>query len=89
MIIATRVSLNPDAQKFVEEKIRSGRYATPEELVSDAIARLRQDDEQAIDTSFTPADLADINEAEAEVARGEVLDWKTVEAQLRKDYLGT
>ena len=64
------LSLSPDLQKFVAEKVRSGQYDSPEEVVREALALLKAQDD------LTPADLDDLRRmlapAIAEADRGEL-----------------
>jgi antitoxin ParD1/3/4 len=39
------IDLNPEMQRFVEEKMRAGRYASASDLVNDAPAALRSEEE--------------------------------------------
>ena len=41
------LSLSPELQKFIEERVRSGRYASAEEVVSAALAKLEQGERDA------------------------------------------
>ena len=34
-------SFSPDIRKYIEEQVNNGRYATPEELIHTALARLQ------------------------------------------------
>src|SRR4051794_26630462 len=58
------ISVPPDLQRFIEEKVQSGEYASPEEVVQAGLSRL-MDDELDDDT------LAPIAEGEAQLDRGE------------------
>ena len=39
------VSLKPDVQKYVEEKVKTGQYASPEEAVNNLLQQPRQREE--------------------------------------------
>ena len=41
------LSLSPELQKFIEERVRSGRYSSAEEVVSAALAKLEQGERDA------------------------------------------
>ena len=78
------VSLSPELGKYVEQQIRAGRFTTPEEVVEAGLARLMLDPPpDALDDE----DLAAIEESEAQIERGEDLDWGEVSAKLRQKYL--
>ena len=81
------LSLNPAARQFIEERVRAGQYATAEEVVHEAIARLRSEEELAAD-ELDDDTLAALEESDAQYERGEVRDWKDVSAELRAKYLG-
>ena len=72
------LTLPPQIQKLIEDRVRSGRYQTPEDVVSAAVAQLDVR-EQAGD--FDPGEL-DALLAEAERG-GESLDGEQVLAELR------
>ena len=79
------ISLSPELKKYVDEQVKAGRFASPKEVVEAGLARLMLDpvpDELDVD------DVAAIDESEAQIARGEDLDWAQVSAALRKKYLG-
>jgi putative addiction module CopG family antidote len=79
------ISLSPELKKYVEEQVRAGRFRSPEEVVEAGLARLMLDPPaDALDDE----DLAAIDESEAQIARGEDLDFAQVSAKLRQKYLG-
>jgi antitoxin ParD1/3/4 len=55
------ILLQPDVQKFVEEKVKSGQYASPEEAVNLLLTHVRQQEE------LSPQD---IEEVRSEIDRG-------------------
>ena len=79
------VSLSPEVRKFIEDRIRTGQYSTPEEVIQEAIARLQSDEEWAALDLDDPT-LAAIEESEAQYQRGEFRDLKDVAADLRARY---
>jgi putative addiction module CopG family antidote len=81
------LSLDPEVWKFIEERVRAGQYATAEDVVREAIARLRSDEELAAE-ELDDETLAALAESDAQYERGEVRDWKDVSAELRAKYLG-
>ena len=48
------LSLNPDLSSFVEEKVRSGQFASSEEVVREALALLKAQD------VVTPGDVDEL-----------------------------
>jgi putative addiction module CopG family antidote len=79
-----KVALSPELERFVEEQVKAGRFASPAEVVEAGLARLMLDQPDELDAE----DLAAIEESEAQIARGEELDWKDVSKELRRKYLG-
>jgi antitoxin ParD1/3/4 len=55
------VSLNPDVQKFVEQKVKAGRYASAEEAVNSLLSMVKEQEQ------CTPRT---IEELRAEIDRG-------------------
>jgi putative addiction module CopG family antidote len=79
-----QVALSPELERFVEEQVKAGRFASPAEVVEAGLARLMLDRPDELDAE----DLAAIEESEAQIARGEDMDWKEVSKELRRKYLG-
>jgi Arc/MetJ-type ribon-helix-helix transcriptional regulator len=77
------LSLNADVQRFIEEKVRAGQFATPEDVVHTAIARLQSDEAIELDDD----ELAAIEEGLAQADRGEGRPWEQVREELRAKYL--
>lgn len=77
------MELNLDARmrKFIEAKVETGEFQSPEEVVSTALALLMHEDRH----EFEPGELARlVAEGEADVARGDVLDGEEVFEKLRR-----
>lgn len=73
------LSLRPEDQQFIEEQIRTGRFASPEDVVGAALDRLRGDGD------FEEGELdALIAEGEADIEKGEVLTAEQVRENLRR-----
>jgi len=79
------ISLNPKLRQYIEEQVRSGRFASPEEVVEAGLARLMLD---PAPDELDDEDLAAIEESERQIERGEDRPWADVSAELRKKYLG-
>jgi putative addiction module CopG family antidote len=69
------VTLQPATERFIDEQIKAGRFATAEAVIEAAIAGLREGDD------LDDATIAAINEAEAEADRGEGVDLDTFRSQ--------
>ncbi len=59
------ITLQPDLQEFVEQKVRAGHYANASDLVND-ILRLLRDHEDAL----MPTDPAELAELRRKIAAG-------------------
>jgi putative addiction module CopG family antidote len=79
------IPLSPELRKYVEEQVRAGRFASPQEVVEAGLARLMLDPPP---DELDDEDLAALEESEAQIERGEDLDWAQVSAALRQKYLG-
>jgi len=78
------VQLRPELEKFVEEKVRTGQYASSAAVVEAALARLMLDPQPELDEQT----LATLEEGEAQADHGEVRDWMELKAELLAKYLG-
>lgn len=77
------LQLRPEVQKFVEDRVKLGQYASTEEVVEAGIARLMLDPEPALDEPTLEA----IEEGEAQGDRDEVVDWQELKKELLSKYL--
>ncbi len=78
------LSLTEETQRFIDEQVKAGRYTSAEDVLEDAVKRMRDEDELELDE----ATLAAIDESEDQIERGQYRDWKEVSAELRVKYLG-
>ena len=74
----------PELQKFVDEQVKSGHFASPADVVEAGLARLMLDPQPE---QLDDATLAAIDEAEAQYERGEGRAWEEVREELRAKYL--
>lgn len=77
-------SLSAETQRMIEERMLQGGYATPDDLVREALEFLDQAEVEELDEETLDA----IDEAEEGVERGEFQPWDEVEKELRAKYLG-
>ena len=77
--ITMQLSLPPEIQRLIEERVRSGRYQSPEDVVAAAVANL---DQQESAGDFAPGELDELL-AEGERS-GPPLDGEQVLAELRE-----
>ena len=71
-----KVSLRPNLQRFVESQVRSGRFASENEVVSEALRHLME--YQRNDAAQLRAEIA---ESLAELDRGEGTPWDATEVK--------
>jgi antitoxin ParD1/3/4 len=80
--VAMNVSLTPELERFVQEKVQSGRYTSASEVVREALRLLEEHEKIRI------AQLAEFREEIdrrlASLDRGESIDGATALAQLRQ-----
>ncbi len=75
------ISLRPELEKFVQEKVQAGEYASPEEVLEAGLDRLMVDE---MDEETKRA----IDEGEEQLDRGEGIPLDEAFAILRKKHLG-
>ncbi len=78
-----KIELKDELAKFVETTVRAGEYASAEEAVNAAVARMRAEDE-SLDDELSEAEVRSIETGLAELSRGEGVPWQTVREQLLK-----
>lgn len=77
------MNLSRDVQQFIDEQVREGRFASPEELIEAAVMDMRDADEELDEET-----LAAIKEADAQAERGEGMDVDEFRAQMVKKFPG-
>src|SRR5438270_6020709 len=76
------LSLPAEIQRLIEDRVRSGKYPTPEDVVAAAIATLDQQDRFG---DFAPGELDALMAAgERDIERGDVMDADQGFAELRR-----
>jgi antitoxin ParD1/3/4 len=78
-----QVTLKPELQQFVEEQVRAGRFATVQEALEAAVARLMLDSDGA---DLDEATMDAIERAEAQLDRGEGIPLEEAFNRLRNKY---
>ena len=78
------IVLSPQTQKLLEEKLKSGSYTSPDEVLRAALEALDGQDAAKLDDRA----LAAIDRAEDQIERGEVHDWQDVREQVKARFLG-
>ena len=80
------IDLDPDAEKFIEAKVKAGAFSSAAAAVNGLLAQVRQLEE------WTPADVAELREmvaiAAEQSARGESRPWNPADVKQRlRDHL--
>ena len=78
-----QVTLKPQFQKFIDEQIRTGRFASPEEAIEAGVARLMSEPQPDV---LDAEDRAAIRESQAQIERGELIDARTFGEELKRKY---
>jgi Arc/MetJ-type ribon-helix-helix transcriptional regulator len=79
-----KISLSPEVERLIEEKVSSGRYRTADEVVRHGLTLLLKDEERAQRTP--PSGAGDVAAIFADAAKDVPdLDWQKVPADLSKN----
>ena len=81
------IPLSPEDRQFIDEQVRTGRFASAGDVVGAALERLRRADDPSTTGAgeFDPGELdALVAEGEADIARGDVVDADEVFRRLRE-----
>jgi len=63
---------NPELEKFLAEQVEAGNYSSPEAAVEAAVEQMMHDH---TDLSLTEEDLEEISKSDAEIDRGEFVEF--------------
>jgi putative addiction module CopG family antidote len=74
------LTLRPETRRFIDDQVKAGRFASPDDLVEAAIEDMRLGHETKLDD----ATIAAINEGEEQADRGEGIDFAVFRAQWKK-----
>ncbi|HEV3052065.1 MAG TPA: type II toxin-antitoxin system ParD family antitoxin [Longimicrobium sp.] len=78
------ISLSPNLERLIEEKVESGEYDSAEDVVSDAMRLLNERSEE--DAAKLAALRADIDVAIGEIERGELTPGPVAVERARAEY---
>ena len=78
------ITLEPEQEKFIQEQVARGRFKSANEVLAHALLLLAQKDRE--DEAWIEDVRQKVDEAKAQVARGEVLPLETVMAQLQDKF---
>jgi Arc/MetJ-type ribon-helix-helix transcriptional regulator len=73
------VKLEPEVQKFVEEQVKARRFASPSEVLDEAVNRMKTEGDLELDDETVAAILR----AEQQLDRGEGIDFDQFKAEMR------
>jgi Arc/MetJ-type ribon-helix-helix transcriptional regulator len=71
----------PALAKYVDEKVKTGEFPSPDAVVEDALLRMMADE-----PSLTDEDLRAIESADQQFDRGEHVDFDSFAAEMRKKH---
>lgn len=77
------LALNPEIERRIAEQVRLGRFPSPEALVEAAVAEFTS---ELSAQSLTAADVGAIEEADAQIDRGEGIDLATLRTEMSKRF---
>jgi Arc/MetJ-type ribon-helix-helix transcriptional regulator len=70
----------PELEKFIDDQVKAGRFATPEAAVEAAVQQMMIEQMRELDDETIDA----INRAEEQIDRGQGVDFKKFAADMRK-----
>lgn len=76
--------LKPELEKFVNEQVEGGRFASATEVLEAGLARLMLDPEPDI---LDAQDVREIRTSLEQIKRGETMEWKEFSAEFLKKNL--
>jgi Arc/MetJ-type ribon-helix-helix transcriptional regulator len=82
------ITLSPETQKLLEERMKQGGFESPDMVVRVALETLDQIEGEALQDLDEETQAA-LVEAEAQADRGEVRPWEELKAELRAKYLNS
>jgi Arc/MetJ-type ribon-helix-helix transcriptional regulator len=74
------ITLSPETQRLLEDQLKPGNFVNADEALRAALQSLSELGE------LDEATLDAIDESEAQIERGEVLEWEEVLARVRAKY---
>jgi putative addiction module CopG family antidote len=72
---------HPDIEQFIDEQVKTGRFKSADDVVATALARMMDEDIKLSDD-----DVRALNEADAEIDRGESEEFTEFAARIRKKH---
>jgi antitoxin ParD1/3/4 len=78
------ITLQPEQERFIQEQVARGQFNSANEVLAHALILLEQ--KYQADEAWIDDVRQKVDEAKAEVERGEVLPLETVMAQLQEKF---
>jgi Arc/MetJ-type ribon-helix-helix transcriptional regulator len=78
-------AIRPDVERFIEDQVKAGRFASREALVEAAVERMMF---EAQASTLDAIDVAEIRAAQDRIDRGEFVEFDSFAAKMRKKYSG-
>jgi len=80
--VSIRISLSPAMERFIESKVKTGQYASADQVVEAGLLSLEQSERTS---DFAPGEMDELLAVgEADIARGDVFDGDQVFDELDK-----
>jgi Arc/MetJ-type ribon-helix-helix transcriptional regulator len=76
----------PELQRFIDEEVKAGRFPSPEAAVEAAIEHMMHD---GLTDALDHETAAAINRAEAQIDRGEGIEFRKFAAEMRKKFVAS
>jgi len=77
------VTLSPETQKLLDERLKSGAYRSADDVIHAALRTLNELEAHGLDERTLDA----IDRAEDQIERGECHDWEDVRDRVRGKFL--
>jgi Arc/MetJ-type ribon-helix-helix transcriptional regulator len=81
---ATRITLKPETQRRVQDRLETGQYSSADEVVEAALNALDELQSPVLNDQALDA----IDRAEDQIESGQVRDWNDVREDFRSRFLG-
>lgn len=75
----------PELERFIADQVKAGHFPSSEAAIEAAVEQMMRD---RADAELTDEDVDAINESEAQIDRGEFVDFDGFAAAMRKKYCG-
>lgn len=75
--------IKPELQRFIDDQVKAGYFPSPETAVEAAIEHMMLD---GVTDDLDDETAAAINRAEAQIDRGEGIDFRKFAAEMRKKF---